>query len=356
MDILLDLAKEAGLDPKKVASTGGGEYHCSCPNCGGKDRFFLQPSYKTNNCIGRYACRQCDIKGDTIQFCREILGLGWEEAVEKSRASVTHKQKIFHFEKPESRKIKPPPVIWKEKAGAFVEWASREIEKRPDILYWLDQRGISREAVKEYQIGYTWNPNSKHGEFKRTFAEFGLQEELRQDGRPKEIWIPKGVVIPTIEPSGAVVRLKIRRDDWMLDDKISKYVVVSGSMQGMNLIGDRSSRVMIVVESELDAYSIHNVAKDFVLAVAVGSNNKNPDNFTNYLAKTKRFLLICHDNDEPGVSMLKKWKGLYPHAKAYPVSVGKDIGEAVSKGVDLREWLLSGLPDKKHPFRTAETE
>jgi hypothetical protein len=34
---LLDLVQEIGLAPKKTATTGGGEYHCACPLCGGKE-------------------------------------------------------------------------------------------------------------------------------------------------------------------------------------------------------------------------------------------------------------------------------------------------------------------------------
>jgi len=249
--------------------------------------------------------------------------------------------------------IKPPPSLWQEKTRVFIDWASKEIFKRPDILDWLEQRGLSREAVRDYQIGYTQNPSSKYGEFRRPFSEFGLSDEFRQDGRRKEIWIPKGIVIPTIEPSAAVVRLKIRRDDWTPAYKTPKYVAVSGSMGGMNLVGDRGSRVMAIVESELDAYALHHKTKDFAFVVAVGSNSKNPDNFTDLLARTKQFLLICHDNDEGGATMLEKWRGLYPHAKAHPTPLGKDIGEAASTGLDLRGWLLSGLPGE---FRNMEKE
>ncbi len=42
--------------------------------------------------------------------------------------------------------------------------------------------------------------------------------------------------------------------------------------------------------------------------------------------------------------MLEKWERLYPHAIAHPTARGKDIGEFVQLGGDLREWLLSGLP------------
>lgn len=350
MEVLLDLVKEMGLDPRKVASTGGGEYHCSCPKCGGRDRFFVQPCFKMKKCVGRYGCRHCGIKGDTIQFCREILGLPWKEALKKSRAESLQLGVVPYFERPTSLQINPPPDKWKEKARAFVDWASKEIEKRPDVLDWLAQRGISRDAVKEYEIGYTLNPKKKYGEFRPPRDAFGLP--VGKDNR-NTIWIPKGIVIPTTESTGAVIRLKIRRDDWQPQDKISKYVVVSGSMQGMNLVGDRDKRVMAVVESELDAYSLHHKVKDFAFVVSVGSNTKNPDGYTGYLAKAKPFLLICHDNDKGGRTMLEKWKRLYPHAQAHPTPTGKDIGEAVKRGLDLREWLLSALPGE---FHTAKKE
>jgi len=345
MACLLNLAKELGLTPKKVAASGGGEYHSSCPRCGGRDRFIIQPNYVMKNCTGRYICRQCEIKGDTIQFCRDIMKLQWEQALAKSHASIPQRT-IIHFEKPVTKQIKPPPIKWQEKAKIFVDWASRQIVKKPDILDWLEQRGISREAVKDYQIGYSQNPKSKNGEFRRPFSEFALPNVLGQNGQPKQIWIPKGIIIPTIEPSGTIVRLKIRRDNWKAADDIPKYVAVSGSMQGMSLIGDRSSRVMVIVESELDAYALHHKVNDLAFVVAVGSNNKNPDNFTDHLAKVKHFLLICHDNDEGGSTMLDKWRGLYPHSKAHPTPIGKDVGEAIQRGIDLRKWLLSCLPEE----------
>ena len=243
---LFDFVKELGLDPKRVAACGGGEYHSACPSCGGHDRFIIQPNYTMKNCTGRYICRQCDIKGDTIQFCRDIIGLEWQQAVTKCHARVLQSP-ILRFERPISKQVKPPPMKWQEKARLFVDWASKKIEQRPDILNWLEKRGISRDVVHQYQIGYSENPGGRYGEFRRAFPKFGLPKEV--NGRT-HIWIPKGIVIPTIEPSGAVVRLKIRRDDWQPTDNISKYVVVSGSMQGMNLVGDRGKRVMAVVESE----------------------------------------------------------------------------------------------------------
>ena len=345
MDILIEFAKEIGLEPKKVASTGGGEYHCACPKCGeGTDRFIVWPNRRYKNCIGGYFCRQCETKGDAIQFCREFLGLDWKEAVAKCHSDITYSGKpVVSFEKPKSKAIQAPSDQWQQRAKSFSEWANKQIKGKPDVMDWLANRGLPLEAVDQYLIGYSENPSTsaKYGGFHVPVSEFGLKKE---DGSSKTIWIPRGIVIPTIEPSGAVIRIKIRRSDWTPDDKFPKYIAIKGSMQGLNLVGDRSHKAMAVVESELDAYALHHAVKDVAFVVAVGSNTKNPDLFTDYLAKSKKFLLICHDNDEGGCSMWDKWKDLYPHAKAHPASQGKDIGESVQLGVDIREWLLSALP------------
>jgi len=351
MDVLIELSQEVGLEPKKVASTGGGEYHCACPKCGGKDRFIIHPNYQAQHCLGSYMCRQCDIKGDTIQFCRDIMGMEWDQALDRCNADIPRNfenngmDKIF-FKPSKTGQVNIPSIEWQKKNRSLIEWAASKIEENSNVMEWLDRRGLSSEAVKRYKIGYSDNPSDKYGSFILPISDFGFPEEINRDGTPKTIWIPRGIVIPTIEPSGAVIRVKVRRSDWNADSEIPKYIAIKGCMSGMNLIGDRKKLVMVVVESELDAYSIHDKIKDFALVVAVGSNNKNPDSFTDYLAKTKPFLLICHDNDSGGLVMLDKWQRMYPNSIAHPTARGKDIGEAFQLGEDLREWILSGLSHK----------
>jgi len=105
---------------------------------------------------------------------------------------------------------------------------------------------------------------------------------------------------------------------------------------------------MLVIESEFDALAVYHAAGDFVIAVAVGSSTKNPDNVTDFLAKQKDItLLVCPDNDEGGAKLLAKWQKLYSHAKPYPVPVEKDIGEAIKKGFDIRTWLAKFNPNDK---------
>jgi hypothetical protein len=133
----------------------------------------------------------------------------------------------------------------------------------------------------------------------------------------------------------------------MDESKFSKYIALSGSMNGLNIIGNTINPVMVVVESELDAYAVDFACGDFAFAVAVGSNTKNPDNVTDYLAQ-KKHLLICRDNDDAGKTMFYKWHKLYMHASDYPTPIGKDIGEAIQQDLDIRKWLLEALPGIKH--------
>ena len=59
---------------RRAASTGGGEWCGPCPACGGVDRFRCWPSR------GRFWCRQCDWRGDSIQFLRDRAGFSFRAA------------------------------------------------------------------------------------------------------------------------------------------------------------------------------------------------------------------------------------------------------------------------------------
>ena len=68
-------------------------------------------------------------------------------------------------------------------------------------------------------------------------------------------------------------------------------------MNGLNLIGNTTHNIMLVVESELDGYATENAVSDFAFVIAVGSNTKNPEISPTMLAKNKLDLCILHDNN-----------------------------------------------------------
>ncbi|MCX5922142.1 MAG: toprim domain-containing protein [Candidatus Dependentiae bacterium] len=331
--ILLNLVHEKGLTPKWVASTEGGEYHSSCPSCVGTDRFVIQPSKQMKKCVGSYFCRRCGAKGDSIQFCLEYLGLSFKEAVDRVGAKMPEKiPNIFAKKKSNSAgaTINKPSAMWSQQARKLVDEAHENLLSQKGILALLNKRGLPIDAIQQYKIGWIEQSKNMEGHL------WGLEKET--------IWLPAGILIPTIEKSQSVIRFKIRRKDWQPNDQYPKYIALSGSMSGLNIIGDKNNPIMIVVESELDAYALHHAVRDFAVVVAVGGCTKNPDSVTDYLAKNKTVLLICHDNDDAGKNMLTKWKGLYSRAQGYPTPIGKDIGEAIEQGLDLRTWIIEKLP------------
>ena len=56
-------------------------------------------------------------------------------------------------------------------------------------------------------------------------------------------------------------------------------------------------------------------------------------------------ILVALDTDEVGIkSAWNWWLETFPKAKRWPVPAGKDPGEAYKEGVDIRKWILAGLP------------
>lgn len=335
--VLLDLAQEAGLNPKWVAGTHGGEYHSACPACGGTDRFRINPYKQQKNCTGYYCCRQCEIYGDTIQFARDFLGLSYEDAV--IRAGSTQQEKginLAHFApKPQSfrptKSKAPVNDVWLQGATTFVERSHAQLLLQPEQLAKLQNRGIPRDAAVKYNLG--WNSEEQY--------------LLNAWGLDKRIWLPKGLVIP-LARGGQITGVKIRRHDFKEGDEIGKYIAIPGGFDGFSFYGEIKNRdIIAIVESELDAIALQHAVGNLCFTIAIGGNNKNPDFLTDHLAKSAKQLLVIYDNDDGGMTMLAKWQSLYPHACPYSVPFGKDIGEAAEQGLQIREWFLATLASFK---------
>ncbi|MBP6869810.1 toprim domain-containing protein [Candidatus Babeliales bacterium] len=330
---LLDLAHLTGLNPKRVASTSNGEYHSACPFCQeGHDRFIIHPEKVMKNCVGSYFCRRCNKRGDVIQFCIDALQYSFQDAVNYVGATIPEKASHSFLPPkytPPATTIKTPHEKWQYQAQQLIEQAHTHLLLNQEIIDKLTKRGLPLEAIKQYKIGLTLYDNNQNGEI------WGQDKE--------KIWIPAGIMIPVIEHN-KVVRLKIRRTKWHENDTLPKYVIISGSMSGLNIIGNKKKPIMIVVESELDAYALHHSVQDLAVIIAVGGCLKNPDTVTDYLAQKKNLLLICYDNDNAGVEMFNRWQRLYPHAQPCPTEKGKDIGNAIEQELNLRLWIISKIP------------
>lgn len=341
MQNTLDLLTLKNIVAKKVAGTKGGEYHSPCPGCGGDDRFHVWP--QQNSGQGSYWCRGCGRAGDNIQFLIDFDGLTYPEACK--RLDITPRtSEPYQTPKlpPSSKKTnwaptpsKPPPSdLWKEKAQKLVDWSHEELFKNSTQLRYLKSRGLSKEIIEKYRLG--WNPGSKDKDLFRPRESWGLPTEMK-NGRKKKLWIPRGIVIPYLQDD-QVLRIRIRRPEGE-----PRFYVLPGS-QMTCMVKNQVNRAFIIVESELDGILLDQQAGDIISIVALGASGAKPDAETTRLLRSAALILLSQDYDDAGAKSLSWWLDEFPQAIRWPVPIKGDPGEAHEAGIDLRMWVQSGFP------------
>lgn len=333
---VLDLAQKKVV-LKKAASTHGGEWQGPCPSCRGKDRFHVWPNQDDS---GRYWCRGCRKAGDVIQFLIDFEGMTFRQACEELRIDIPERHARPSFDAP--RKIPefqpwtpaPPADLWQEKAEKFIAWSQGNLGKNAEVLAWLAARGINEQSVEDYRIG--WNHGENGKDIYRARSAWGLPEERRDDGKPKALWIPVGLVIPYIR-DGVIHRIRIRTQD-----AERRYIVLPGSSKSAMLLG-RDRRAFLVVESELDAIAVM-TNNELAGSVGLGSVSAKPDADAYEVLRGALQILVCLDYDEAGKKETAWWKEHFPRCDRWPVPRGKDPGEAYAMGTDLDRWIKMGLP------------
>jgi len=335
---VLDLAQKH-VKLKKVSQTGGGEWQGPCPGCGGNDRFHVWPA--KNNGAGSYWCRGCEKAGDNIQFLIDFEGMKFREACAHLNLALPSSPAELGPRQPDRdhRDFAPvehdiPLGSWMEKAEAFCSWAQGQLKENNEVIDWLAKRGISAAAAETYRLG--WNPGEKGKDIFRARQSWGLPLLKKENGRPRALWIPTGLVIPAAV-NGAVVRIRIRRPEGD-----PRYYVIPGSSSHTTHL-ERDRRAAVVVESELDAIA---VASNNALAgaVAVGTSHGKPDAGTFARLRECLQILVSLDFDRAGISGMKWWKENFERCDYWPVPCGKDPGEAHQSGIDLEKWIKTGLP------------
>lgn len=354
---IIDLFHEQGFEPKKKTA---GEWSSTCPACGGTKRCSIWPARGEGR--GYYWCRECGAKGDGIQFLRDYAKMSYADACARigvasaawavKTPSLPQRAEKNRFESVENTGPKDVDVAaWRTCAGNFVRWAETCLQRSQEHLAWLAARGIDAAAARRYRLGFNPGERGKNCII-RPRSTWGLPDVLKDDGKPKRLWLPRGIVIPQIV-NDEVRRLRIRRLD---SDRAEfnpdhKYHVVEGSeMQPLWLESTTPLRdgqgAVVVVETELDALMLNAQAGDLVHCLALGTCNVRNLPAQLYKRLTDSLvILVALDADDAGAEGWPRWQETFPTAKRWPVPAGKDPGDAFAKGEDMRLWLLSGLPE-----------
>ncbi|MDR1946654.1 MAG: zinc-binding protein [Desulfovibrio sp.] len=366
MATITELYTRRGLElkPKGGGGERGPEFCGPCPECGGEDRFLVWP--EQNGGAGSYACRRCGKAGDVIQFLMDFDGLPFREARTAAGFEGDGSYRPSACPSPPKQRAVPriapadvstPEETWRTKATNFARACHEILLQRPDTLSWLARRGLPEDAVRAFGLG--WNAgDGKHPYLMRPRKVWGLPDvpPEKEGGKSKKnIWLPRGLVIPLFERDGTVLRLRIRRPE--ADRKNTgitlPYYVVPGSGMAPLWIAQRHgtlppSSVCMAVESELDAMAVSHAAGDIcaVLGMMTARIAHLPPDIMRAVSACARILVATDWGDNmAGASGWEIWRDTFPQARRWVCIHGKDPGEMAQSGQDLRAWVIAGLPD-----------
>jgi len=202
---------------------------------------------------------------------------------------------------------------------------------------WLNaEKGLSDDSIRAAGLGF------QPADLYEPRDAWGLPEALNDKGNPKKVWLPGGLVIPFLQ-DGKVQRLRFRRSE---PGDGERYIIVSGSSSAP-MTWHKDQGAAVIVESELDGLLLNQEAGDLCAVVALGSAQARPDTRTDALLKSAKTILISLDSDEAGAKAAWNfWPKQYgKKVKRWPCLKGKDPAEAWKNGLNLRQWVMAGLPE-----------
>ena len=331
------------LVERDIALKGKGkELHGPCPFCRqGRDRFVVFVAED------RYWCRQCDKKGDAIQYVRDRDGLTFAEA--KAAIGVDGpppRRPGRRLEAAgEAPPDEPPPAAWQARGRAFADYCIAQLRETAAgaaaLTYLRECRGLSDATVRRWRLGY--NPRDVFD----APARWGLS------GAGK-VWLPHGVVIPC-EIGPDLWYLTIRRP--MLedgepdelaryvggakkDDPRGKYIRPRGhvaALFGADTLDGKS--VAVDAEGEIDAMLLDQDTASEVGVCTMGGV-KTPLTARWFLRLAGiPLVLAAHDADEEGDAAAEALERMSPRVKrARPIGA-KDLDEMRRVGRSLEDWL-----------------
>ena len=313
------------------------------------------PSFTVNPARQFFHCFGCGASGDVIDFVMrrdncdlptacDTLGLDVGRRPSSPGRATPAPPRRRGRESHRPKTVTPATDQWISAAGKFVEWCHDCLLADQDAMAWLAGRGLSRQSIMAHRLG--WNPGRDDRALYRPRAEWGLPDELNpRTGRHKPLWLPRGWVLPLHDDQSRVIQVRIRRTREDIAEFLPdmKYRVVPGSAMATMVMGrERDSFVM--TENGFDAILIHQLAGDLVGAVSTWSAQTMPDAAAHRVLARARSILVAYDYDSAGRKGAERLSAAYRSATWWPVPAGNDVGDAWAAGVDLRAWILDGLP------------
>ncbi len=200
----IPIADVVGAKVKLVKK--GREYQGLCPFHHEKT-----PSFTVNEAKGFYHCFGCGAHGDIVKFEMEANGLPFMDAVQKlaHQAGLTMPQ--FSRQDKAEQEVKKSLYDIMEQACTFFERELRMPSGAEGFRYFNEKRGLSKEIIQKFRLGYAPNNNAlmtylkSAGVEEKDLKDLGLIAIPEDTTRRPHDFFRNRVMIPITNKQGKVI-------------------------------------------------------------------------------------------------------------------------------------------------------
>mgnify|MGYP000915569329 CR=1 FL=1 len=309
---------------------------------------FLNPDQQSYRCFG------CGARGDALTWVMARNGWTFREALAylanlvgvpmtAGAARPVQARGRTPQPTPPAAPVVPPDATWQARARLILGRAQEVLwSDAGDVgRAYLQARGLQESTLRAWGLG--WCPRDV----------FDTPEQWGLTG--KRIYVPRGVVIPHFV-GDELWALKVRRfvgDAPATADNGGKYGGPRGGQ--ITLYGAerlQGQRPLFIVEAELDALLLWQVAGDLVDVVALaGAGRTLPAQWLARLLPYTR-IFAALDADKAGTLNATRLAALSARVTPVRVPEGNDMTEYHQAGGDVRAWVMAVVgDDTRFPLR-----
>jgi DNA primase len=301
----------------------------------------------------RWVCRSCNKGGDVIAWVMARENLSFLDAARRLDGDQVRASQP----KPEPKLARTKVIPWQDpewqaELNRIIVEAERCLwgDEGRHALEWLQDRGLCDHTIRRFRLGFI--PSA----FNTRRLECLPGD---QDGKPRSIWVRRGVTIPWIhpdsyyqpainEPEPCWVGCNVRRLAENIGDPVDepKYSALKGSVRGYGYPFTHSAPTVptVVCEGEFDALVAWQEAGWIANPMTVGGASQEPMPESLDALQESPLWLLLFDHDRAGDKADHAWRARSTSkCRRLWLPHGKDLTEFHIAGGSVREWLAQEL-------------
>ncbi len=245
------------IEKKTRVIKKGNDYWCCCPFHDEKT-----PSCKINDELGSYYCFGCGAKGDIFTIYTELYNFTFPDAVKELAQRVGIRILNQDFQKNRENEILYNIL------DLSTAWFQNNLSNSKQCLEYLDKRFISKNTIKDFRIGYSYNSQSSLYAYlkKNGYDDHDLLKSnvVKKDTNNKiKDFFYKRIIFPISNEQNKIVGFGGR----VLDNSNPKYINSPDSyfFKKRNLLYNlnqakkniRSKKNILICEGYMDVISLY---------------------------------------------------------------------------------------------------